>query len=111
MFLASTLILLCGCGRLSQHNEEREYRGFLRIMNNKEQYKNTSLCKTTDDVLYSKPCEMTTVVSEEFLKGYQDSLKNKKVRVLGKSQDYEMGQKLGENDKNKESTRKFEIKR
>jgi hypothetical protein len=110
-FLLICLLASMGCGRLRNRRSEGEYSGFPHASRDKDHYKNTSLCKTTDDVLYSRPCAMTTMVSEDFYKGYQDGVNNKKVRIFGKNEDYQSGHELGENDRKNGAIRKFEIKR
>lgn len=116
MRFISILLFVCiistiGCGRFRHRRDEGEYSGFPHTIRDKNQYKNTSLCKTTDDVLYSRPCAMTTMVSEDFYKGYQDGVNNKKIKIFGKNEDYQAGHELGEKDRSDGAVRKFEIKR
>ncbi len=111
LFLVVAIFVTSGCGRIRHRNFEGEYSGFPRIMKDKEQFKNTSLCKTTDDVLYAKPCAMTTLISESFYSGYTDALNGKKFKLFGNNDDYQTGHEMGIKDKEKGSVRKFEIKK
>jgi hypothetical protein len=114
--IIATFVILCmlssiGCGRLNRRHNDGEYSGFPNTLHDKFKYNNTSLCKTTDDILYSKPCTMTIVVSEDFNKGYYDGIKDKKIKIFGKNEEYQAGHDLGEKDRSNNSVRKFEIKR
>lgn len=115
IFLVFALVLLeVGCGRLRDGSADREYRGFPRTSAKEKTglFVNTSLCRTTDDVLNLKPCAMTTKVSESFYRGYQDSMYGRKIKLFGKDNDYQAGYELGEGDKkNKSSVRKIEAAR
>ncbi len=111
LFLIIAFLANSGCGRIRHRKFEGEYSGFPRNMRDENQFKNTSLCKTTDDVLYAKPCAMTTFVSESFYKGYMDGLNGKKFKLLGNTEDYQYGHQLGEKDRESGASRKFEIKR
>ena len=106
ILLIVVVLTLAGCGR---HRRMGEFSGFPR--HRSEDFGNTSLCKTTDDVLYSKPCAMVTVVSEEFYRGYQDGLNGRRIKVFGRGGDYQSGHDLGESDRGKSVARKFEVKK
>lgn len=111
LLIVISMLTTVGCGRVRHRRDDAEYSGFPHVLRDKNHYKNTSLCKTTDDVLYSRPCAMTTMVSEDFYRGYQDGVTNKKVRVFGKNEDYQAGHELGDKDRANGAVRKFEIKR
>lgn len=107
ILLALILVLtLIGCGRHRRMGES----GLLPRQRSAD-FSNTSLCKTTDDVLYSKPCAMVTVVSDEFYRGYQDGLSGRKAKIFGRGGDYQSGHELGEGDRGTSVVRKFEVKR
>lgn len=54
---------------------------------------------------------MTIVVSEDFHKGYNDGVKDKKIKIFGNNEEYQAGHNLGEKDRSNNAVRKFEIKR
>lgn len=111
LFSVVALLVTSGCGKIRNRRFEGEYSGFPRNMKEKEEFKNTSLCKTTDDVLYAKPCAMTTFVSEEFYKGYIDAINGKKFKLFGNTSEYQAGHDMGNKDKENGAIRKFEVKR
>lgn len=105
LLILLVLLTLAGCGR---HRRTGEYSGFPRHQGD---FSNTSLCKTTDEVLHSKPCAMVTVVSEDFFRGYQDGVAGKKIKIIGRNSEYQSGHDLGDKDRGKSVSRKFEVKK
>lgn len=103
------VLFVSGCGR--RHRAiENNYSGF-PMHHESKQFKNTSLCKTTDDVINAKPCSMQIVVSEDFVKGYNDGLINRKLKVFGKTEDYQNGFEMGLKDKQENISRTFTVRK
>ena len=103
------ILFLSGCGRRNR-SVESSYSGF-PIHRHQDNFNNTSLCKTTDEVLNAKPCAMKVIVSEDFLRGYNDAMANKKIKVFGKTEDYESGFEMGQKDKQENTSRTFTVRK
>lgn len=103
------IFLISGCGR-RQRSIESSYSGF-PAHHHQDNFKNTSLCKTTDDVLNAKPCSMQVIVSEDFMRGYNDALTNKKIKVFGRTEDYQSGFEMGNKDKQEKVSRTFTVRK
>ena len=104
-------LIVSGCERIRHSDIENNYSGFTLYNQEKASFKNTSLCKTTDDVLYCKPCAIRTIVSEDFMRGYNDVMISKKIKLFGKNDDYQTGNNLGLNDKKDNVSRKFDVRK